>query len=144
VLLTTLDLTTNWPPRSRVPTLRMPGYVSDGSCLMKRLSLAFLLCLANVPAWAGFEKVYVDRYFVDTAGWVYFSTTTASIPGTCTYFTGETFRFKVSESEAGKLMFQTLVASKLSGVQLHVWWNDVPSGSCSSGALAIITGAGLK
>lgn len=98
-------------------------------------------------AFAGYGVATIDRYFVDSDGWVYFGTI-VPLPQTCSYFI-EQFRFN-GTTPTGKNMLATLTAAKIAGVAVHVWYTDSTapgtnaSNGCSAATMAVPTGIGIR
>ena len=114
---------------------------------MKRLALAILLCAAAQTSLAGYGEGTIDRYYVDSNGWVYFGLT-GTLPGTCSYFI-EQFRFDGSTA-AGKNLLGVIVGAKLTERNVTLWYTDSSApgtnhtNGCHAGTMAILTAAGIR
>jgi hypothetical protein len=114
---------------------------------MKKLIVSMAALLASSSAFAGYAIFPIDRYFVDADGDVYFGTS-AALTGTCNYFIDQ-FRFS-GITPAGKNMLATLVAAKIAGASVTVWWTDstLPgtnqTNGCNGNTMAIPTSIGIR
>jgi hypothetical protein len=114
---------------------------------MKKITLLMLTLLTTNPAFAGYGIGTIDRYFVDSDGYVMFGTT-VPLNGTCSYYIDQ-FRFD-GKTVAGKNMLATLMAAKVAGVALTVWFTDSTApgtdhtNGCTYQALAVPTGLGIR
>ena len=114
---------------------------------MKKLFLSMVALLASSSAFAGYGIGTVDRFYADDAGWVYFGTT-VRLSGTCSYFIDH-FRFN-GQTAGGKNMLATLMAAKVAGASVHVWFTDSTAPDtnqntgCNSSTMAVVTGLGIR
>jgi hypothetical protein len=114
---------------------------------MKKAVLLMATLFATGRAFAGYGIGTVDRYFVDSDGWVYFGTT-VPLDGTCSYFIDQ-FRFN-GTTPAGKNMLATLMAAKIAGIPVSVWYTDSTApgtnhnNGCTGATMAILTTIGIR
>jgi hypothetical protein len=114
---------------------------------MKKLALAILMCTAAQPSLAGYGGGTIDRYYVDSTGWVYFGLT-SQLPGTCSYFI-EQFKFDAS-TPTGKNLLSVIVSAKLAEKDVTLWYTDSPvpgttqANGCHAGTMAVLNAAGVR
>jgi len=125
--------------------LRIVSMKSLNVCIAPFLFIAF-----SCQAFADYAiNLSVDRYYVTSAGDVYFGTTPKP-NNTCSNW-GEYFRFNTS-SVGGKNMLATLMSAKITGKKIIVWYIPVSgayvdtnqSTGCTSGRMSTLTSVGIR
>lgn len=123
---------------------------------MKKLMLAMVTLLAASNAFAGSGFGVIDRYFVDDEGFAWFGLTT-TLGGTCAYYI-EQFRFDTKTTttpggvtnSGGKNMLATLMAAKIAGIPVTVWYTDSTTPGqnqqtgCTPATMAVPTSIGIR
>lgn len=115
---------------------------------MKKLVVLVAALLTAGTSFADQQGVApVNRFFVDSGGYVYFGTT-LQFNGTCSYYIDH-FRFN-GATAAGKNMLATLIAAKIAGTSVTVWYtpSTLPgsnqSNGCNDSTLAVPTAIGIQ